>query len=273
MTSGSGKAGRAAGRKHIIQESELHVAAMRGDLAEVVSRLDAGADVNERDWLGTTPLHAAVEGSGAPAFLPSRLALLSAQRDIPESDSRPDGSEAAAPDHLAVARLLLATGADVDARDRRETTPLSLAAARGGIAMAQLLLDHGADIEASDEDRANPLMHAAAANQYAMFRFLLEHGADVYARTAQGRTLLMLAADNGGMEVARDLLGRGADVNARSADGSTALMLAATKGHAEVKSLLLDAGAEVGFLEAVAFGDLNQACISPLPGPDARTAL
>jgi ankyrin repeat protein len=50
--------------------------------------------------------------------------------------------------NLALARRLLAAGADVNARDRDGDTALMFAAFRGHAALVRLLLEHGADIHA-----------------------------------------------------------------------------------------------------------------------------
>lgn len=42
---------------------ELHGAALRGDLQAAQALLDAGADVNEQDGRGRTPLHCAVDAN------------------------------------------------------------------------------------------------------------------------------------------------------------------------------------------------------------------
>ncbi len=42
---------------------ELHSAALRGDLETARNLLDAGADVNEQDGRGRTPLHCAADAN------------------------------------------------------------------------------------------------------------------------------------------------------------------------------------------------------------------
>jgi Ankyrin repeats (3 copies) len=90
----------------------LHDAAQRGDIASVRRLLSAGADINEFDDLGNTPLHYAAAG-----------------------------------EHLDTVGLLLQRGADVNARHEPSTgnTPLRDIAATCSLRMAERLLNAGAN--------------------------------------------------------------------------------------------------------------------------------
>jgi ankyrin repeat protein len=183
----------------------------------------------------------------------------------------PDGKTAL---HLAarqgqkeVMELLLAGGADVNARDSHGSTPLpSMVLECTRTDVADLLLAWGADLAARDHDGNTPLVVAASCihrpghrwgDHATLARFLLERGAalDLFAaamlnrseeavallRAEPGRvharrkghclpsgaTPLHSAADRGHREVARALLEHGADVNATDARGRPTLYLAA----------------------------------------------
>ena len=66
-----------------------------------------------------------------------------------------------------MAELLIANGADIEARDIQNDTPLHLALHHTKKALAELLLDHGADIEAkgSPEMNRTPIYHAETTKQ------------------------------------------------------------------------------------------------------------
>ena len=71
--------------------------------------------------------------------------------------------------------------ADVTVHDRRGNTPLMYAAAFGSVEAVRLLIDAGADVNARNGFDATPLIWAAG--NLAKARLLLEHGADVNAHT------------------------------------------------------------------------------------------
>lgn len=49
-----------------------------------------------------------------------------------------------------VCELLLEYGADVNAKDKKDFTPLHLAVGEGYVDVVELLLEHGADVNAKD---------------------------------------------------------------------------------------------------------------------------
>lgn len=81
-------------------------------------------------------------------------------------------------DEKAVARLLLAHGAAVDARGIGEATPLAAAVAGGQTNMVAFLLKAGADVNATASYGRTPLGLAAERNDVAIGRLLLDWGAN-----------------------------------------------------------------------------------------------
>lgn len=97
--------------------------------------------------------------------------------------------------HPKVAELLLARGADLEARatNGSDLRPLHSAAAGGHAVIAHLLLDRGADIEAAQSGGVRAIHSAAHRDDLAMLQLLLDRGADPSVATDDGRTPADLA--------------------------------------------------------------------------------
>ena len=83
---------------------------------------------------------------------------------------------------------LIAQGADVNARDEYECTPLHYHAQVNNIKKVALLLERGADIEAQDKYKNTPL-HFAEYNAEAA-QLLIEKGADIKAKDNRGHNVM-----------------------------------------------------------------------------------
>ena len=79
-------------------------------------------------------------------------------------------------------------GGNPDVRDARDWTPLMLAAMSGFIDIARVLLAAGADVNARSFDGSSALLEAALWRQPQIVEFLLAHGADPNARADNGWT-------------------------------------------------------------------------------------
>ena len=278
----------------LFPKSELHDAVMAGATAAVGALLDAGADINARDWQGHTPLMEAVSGLGKmlaplrdgfqkltekadetpePGDIKSAmdaLAKFNPGEMMAKAFERPVKDRPAEEDDPAMARFLLERGADANAVNKQGSAALMLAAGGGRLNTVLTLLDWNANPEAQDERGRTALMAAAEEGRFEVVEFLLKCGADWNKRTVNGSTTLMMAAQSGRVDTARLLIAKGADANTVNGFGSAALALAAQHGRAEMIAYLQSIGAAVGILEAVALDDLETA--KNLPLPDVRPA-
>ncbi len=73
--------------------------------------------------------------------------------------------------------LLLAEGADVNAKDKYGQTPLLLAAYEGHKAVVERLVANGANVTATAKNGATPLKVAAAKGHKDIVELLKRHGA------------------------------------------------------------------------------------------------
>jgi ankyrin repeat protein len=161
------------------------------DVAMIDLLLELGADPNRRSEWWAGPFHAlhVAEGEAAERLL--------------AAGAIPDACAAAHLDRIdLLTRMLADDPARVHERGGDGQTPLHFARSRP---VVDLLLAHGADIDARDVDhRSTPaewmLDHRRGAGRYDLARYLVERGAstDIFLAAALGltdRVLAMLAAD------------------------------------------------------------------------------
>lgn len=177
-------------------QTPLHVAADHGSFGAIRVLLARKADPNIKDQQGRTPVqlglsyHSAVEmlvaGGAEPPdiFVASGAGRADSVEKLLEEDQslararRSDGETplhiAARRDHVKVAEMLLASGADVNAinDENSKLTPLHRAASYAGRDMVTLLLAHKADRNAEDSDGKTALDFARESRNEEVIRLL-----------------------------------------------------------------------------------------------------
>jgi len=237
----------------------LMLAADKGHVELVKLLLEKGADVNASAAEETTALRLAVRQGYADVV---RL-LLAAGANVsgnyllhdaavaPVESYEPD--EGQTPKQRSeVMPLLFDKGANAKSPDGDRALIAANSAGR-----VKLLLAHGANPNAKGQYGQTPLLAAADRHDVEIVEALLAAGADVNAGDAQGDTALLQALNEEDSRrsqkrvrdyegVVRALLrAKTVNVNAQNEDGETALMRAVRLGNAEVVRLLLSARAEV----------------------------
>ena len=193
----------------------IHDAVENGDLAGVQAELDKGVDVNVVDlgFFNLAPLHYAA-GYG----------------------------------YKEIVELLIAEGADVDAKTTTGGTPL-FNAVGSHKEITELLLAAGADVNA----QVVPGPHVFTVGDTALdfsgtseiIDLIRKHGGMTGEEIRTGITPLHQAARDGHKETVELLIANGADVNAKMKEGTTPLHFAASKGHKEIAELLIAKDADV----------------------------
>ena len=232
-----------------------------GEREAALSMIAGGADVNQAQPDGTTPLHWAVYR--VDRELVEALLARGARPDVVNDYGSSPLAEAVNVADVGLVDLLLEAGADANVANQDGQTPLMLAARTGAVAVAERLVASGADVNRREAYREqSAVMWAASQGHAEMVRFLVSRGADLSVRAAAtdwpsqisseprvqyrpsgGLTPLLYAARAGCLDCVVAMVEAGADVDRPNPDGMTPMMVALDNGYPEVAQYLLDRGA------------------------------
>lgn len=224
--------------------SLISIAARRGHKDMVLRMLDAGANIDEKDKNGTTPLMHALDRG-----------------------------------HIKLALSLIEFGADLHVCTKNGISTAYMAAKSGSLEILKIIIESGEDINVNTNNGYG-LMHAAAMNghneilsylynntlpinaQTTNFGLTPLHQAVISEQPAAVEQLLLLRADtatkaiynkqnplhdavlSGNIEICTLLLDHNADINQRTEDHKTPLMVATEEKNIAMIQLLLDRGAD-----------------------------
>jgi len=232
-----------------------------GDRKAALALIAAGANVNQAQPDGSTPLHWAVYR--VDRELVTALLRRGAKAGTVNKYGASPLAEAARVANVELAGMLLEAGAAANVSNEDGQTPLMLAARTGTVPMAKLLVEHGADVNKRETYRdQSALMWAAAESHAEMVEFLVSQKAelDVRARSTDwetqisseprvqyrptgGLTPLLYAARAGCLRCVASIVGAGANVDKPNPDGMTPMMMALDNGYPAVAQYLLEHGA------------------------------
>jgi F-box protein 11 len=174
---------------------DLHVACANGDLNLVTKLLDDGADVNDKNSMGVTPLHASAFAA-----------------------------------NLKLAQLLISRGADQMQGDESEMAPIHYAAAEGAIDLVRFFVECAGKSVAGliGAEGITPAHMAANIGHAEVLSYIAEVcGAEYCAQLdCKGNSPLHLASSWGHTACVNVLLQIGCSANVRNSKNMTPLMVA-----------------------------------------------
>jgi uncharacterized protein len=207
----------------------LQFCAITGDIGRASALIKRGANINATNQ-GKTILDLAFEnghvemvkflvrnlaksGSGSASSLHPLFEILT--KDIASINAVDEHKMVG---HMSQLRMLVQEGANVNAMDADEFTPLHLAViARHGERVAELI-EMGANINAMEKQGWTALHWAVAAGYRDVVEMLIERG-DINVKDEIGRTAILCAASGLNFDLVRLLQHRGVDCNARDNKG------------------------------------------------------
>ena len=182
------------------------------NIPAVQSLVNAGADPNQANKKGITPISAAAHKG-----------------------------------NTVIMKILIDAGATVNALKSpgSGSTPLIQAAHFGHVEAVRILVKHNAVADFANSKGTTALMRASQEGHVEICTILIKAEADVNRKNNEGMNALMLASQRGHADMATLLINSGACMDEQTSQGSTALMLACKRGHGEVVKVLVQMGAEI----------------------------
>ena len=240
---------------------DLATLVQSGATKPALEKIRAGADVNQAQGDGTTPLLWAI--NRADYEVAEALLAKKANPNAGNAFGALPLLEATRANDARMVKMLLDAGAKVDSANPDDETALMVAIKGGNFPIVDQLVDLRANVNVVEKfHNQTPLMYASGEGRADIVKLLLSKGADVKPRalytdwpsqvTSEPRTqyrsvgglnALMYAVRSGCYSCVEQLVAAGADINFPTPEGITPLMLALDNSHNEEAKFLMDKGA------------------------------
>jgi hypothetical protein len=225
-------------------------AAYANEVGRAADLIAAGADVNAKDASEQSAYLIATSEVGDDARLLDLVLANGADLDAKDSFNGTGLIRAAERGFPTIVGRLLDEGIEVDHVNELGWTALHEAIILGGggpehVEVVRQLVAAGADVQLpSQRDGVRPRQHAERRGFARIARILSKAAA-----TMTPNSRLLLAAERGSAVAAESALADGADIEFRDARERTPLLLAVTDDHVDVARMLVTSGADVNAVD------------------------
>ena len=183
-----------------------HLAASFGRHKLLQILLEQGANINQKDWEGSTPLHRAIKMG----------------QDI-------------------TVKELIMLGANLNLQDKKGQTPLLVAVHRGSEGIVKELILHGANVNLKDDIGISPLHWCFIYRYYNLAKSLLDNKADMnLIGRNTNQTLIFELIHNQKVDGVKLLVEHGVDLHQKSQDGKSVLEYAKAVGQKEIIQIVVE---------------------------------
>lgn len=216
----------------------LHLAARRGTPECVAYLLATGMKNDEKDVFGRTPFHVAAFYGREDAIL-QLLAEYGANINNTDRHGNTPLHSAVRKGHLHVVKALIEMGARIDVKNESYMTPYRVAITEGKHDIETYIGAVCGNLIKKDIYGRISLHHAAQSGKANIVEFRLNNGANINAQDYSLRTPLHLAAESNNTSAVKLLIERGAQINAKDREGCTPLVLAIRNNSIDAALMLL----------------------------------
>lgn len=226
-------------------DTPLILALYKGKIDLIGKLLKSGADPNQSDIHGNSPLMICILAENGPEIV---KLLLDAGAN--PNFQRKDGKTVM---HLAymlknseIIDILLKSGAkDLDPTQKL----IAVVQGNGDTKRIQELINAGADVNVKDS-RNTPLLHSAVENEnFETVKLLIEASIDINSKDNMNLTALIYALISKQTDIAKYLIEYGADVNIKDDEGKTPLHYAIIEDDIDIINLILKEGIDINSVD------------------------
>ena len=229
---------------------DLVKAIQNGELKTVKELVSKGANVNNRDEKGLTPLFYAIRNQ----HLDIVKYLVSKNADVYAKTEKTKITPlvyAIAEGNLDIVKYLFGKFGNLNSEIINNWQPIHCAVNAGRLDIINYFISKGVSVNSTTKEEYTPLYFAIKNKDLKTVKFLISKGADVNFKVKDGTTPLYYAIIFNDLNIVKYLISKGAKINTKTKEGLTPLMMASIKGNLEIVKYLVSKGADLKDIKLV----------------------